>query len=206
MQVTIDVLGDVVISRRFVRVAGNAEDMSPAFDTIMDAFEDWTADQFATRGAAFGTRWDPLTDATIADKRRAGASEPEQPLVWTGALRASFQRGGKDHVRESSRDSAEWGTRNRDAMWHHGRHRSSSNPVPRRPIFELEEARRRWIMDVLHRRVFETGSLRGPSREDGMRSRAPSMSDVGGAESGFLNLFQVGGGIQRGASKQGGIP
>jgi hypothetical protein len=159
VKIEVDVLGDVVLSRRLLRVAENAADLSDAFDTILDTFEEWTGEQFDSRGGTFGTPWDPLADSTIESKTRAGYADPEQPLVATGALALSLQ-GGPGGVHEVGPEGATWGTRNPNAMWHHGRDRSGTNPVPRRPIFELDEIRRRWIMGVLHRSVFEAGALR----------------------------------------------
>jgi hypothetical protein len=155
VKVSVDVLGDVVLSRRFVRIAEQAADFGDAFDTIMDEFEVWWDAQFETRGAAMGTPWEPLAASTIASKQRAGYSEPASPLVATGALRSS---GGS--VRRSGPHEAEWGTDDPNAMWHHGRARSGSNPVPRRALFEPDELKRRWMMGVLHRHLFETGALR----------------------------------------------
>lgn len=151
MKLEVSVLGDTVISRRLIRWGDNAADLSDAFDTIMDEFEVWWDEQFQTRGATFGTGWDPLAASTVASKTRAGYADPEQPLVATGALRGS---GGS--IRRSGAEEAEWGTDDPNAMWHHGRHRSGSNRVPRRPLFEPDELKRRWMMDVLHRSVFET--------------------------------------------------
>lgn len=154
----VEAFGDVVISRRFLRVGDHASDFSPAFESILDQFEDWTGEQFSSRGAEFGTPWDELTDATIARKSELGAADPEQPLVLTGALALSLQ-GGPGGVNEVGPEEASWGTRNEDAMWHQGRRRSATNPVPRRPIFEPDEAKRRWITSVLHRGVFESGGF-----------------------------------------------
>lgn len=153
MRIRVDVLGDVVLNREFLRVGANASDLSGSFDVILDQFEEWTADQFESRGDEFGAPWEPLTVGTIAEKARAGAADPAQPLVRTGALALSFL-GGPGGVREVGPDEAEWGTRNPNAMWHHGRVRSADNPVPRRPLFELDEARRRWVFGVLQRGVF----------------------------------------------------
>lgn len=154
MKVRVDVLGDVVLSREFLRVGENARDLSEPFGEILDAFEDWTGEQFDSDGGFFGTPWEPLAESTIARKRREGAADPTQALVHTGALALSLQ-GGPRGVHEVGPSEAAWGTRDPNAMWHHGRARSADNPVPRRPIFELDEARRRWVMGVLQRGVFE---------------------------------------------------
>lgn len=153
LSISVDVLGDRVISRRFVRIGRNAADFTEAWDTILDAFEDWTGEQFASDGSFFGTPWEPLTEGTIAQKERERAADPAQALVRSGALALSFL-GGPGHVRHVDAGEAEWGSHNPDAMWHHGRQRSASNPVPRRPIFEPDEPRRRWVMNTLQRHVF----------------------------------------------------
>lgn len=156
MQTHVEVLGDAVISRRFMRVGDNAADLSDAYDVILDAFEDWTGEQFESEGVFFGTPWPELADSTVAQKAREGAAQPAQALVRTGALALSLQ-GGPGGIRDVGPSEAEWGTRNPNAMWHHGRTRSSSNPVPRRPLFELDEMRRRYVMSVLQRGVFGAG-------------------------------------------------
>ena len=153
LAVHMEVLGDVVLSRRFMRVAENASDLSGPFSTILDAWEDWTGEQFDSEGGTFGTPWEPLADSTIERKAAGGAANPAQILVDTGALALSLQ-GGPGGVRNVGPDEAEWGTRDPNAMWHHGRDRSSGNPVPRRPIFEPTEAHRRWSISVLQRGVF----------------------------------------------------
>lgn len=152
--VRVQVLGDTVISRRFLRVAANGQDFTDSWNTILDAFEDWTGEQFATQGDFFGTPWEPLKDDTIAEKERLGVPDPAMALVRGGALALSFQ-GGPGGVRDVSPDGADWGSRNEDAMWHHGRERSGTNPVSRRPIFEPDEAHRRWVMSVLQRDLFD---------------------------------------------------
>lgn len=156
--IELQVLGDVVLSRRFVRISVNSSDYSDPFGTILDAFEDWTGQQFESKGREFGTEWDELADSTVEEKARdPRVADPTQPLVRSGALALSFQ-GGPGHIRDISAEEAAWGSRNENVMWHHGRKRSSSNPVPRRPIFEPQEARRRWMMVVLQRHTFGTGS------------------------------------------------
>jgi hypothetical protein len=153
-----EVLGDVVLSRRLLRIADAPGDLSAPFAVIADEWEAWTGRQFESDGGEFGTPWEPLKASTIESKTRAGYAQPEQPLVATGALALSFQ-GGPGGVRNIFPDLLEWGSRNPDAMWHHGRERSASNPVPRRPIFEPDEAKRRWTIAVLHRAIFEAGGL-----------------------------------------------
>lgn len=158
-RITVDFTGERQVSRMLLAPAEASRDLRRSWDVILDQFEDWTGEQFDTRGATFDTPWEPLADSTIDQKARAGYADPEQPLVATGALFLSLQ-GGPGGYRHVDGNSAEWGTTNPNLGWHHGRVRSSSNPVPRRPVFELDEAKRRWVVDVLHRGVFrDAGGL-----------------------------------------------
>lgn len=162
-RITVDFTGERQVSRMLLGPAERSHDFRRSWDTILDQFEDWIGDQFDTRGDTFGTPWEPLADSTIAQKSRAGYSDPAQPLVATGALALSLQ-GGPGGFRHVDGESAEFGTHDPNLGWHHGRTRSATNPVPRRPVFELDEERRRWIIDVLARGVFRdpTGFVRDP--------------------------------------------
>lgn len=153
LHVTVDFAGERQVSRMLLAPVAGADNLERSWNLILDKFDDWIADQFDTRGDTFGTPWDPLADSTIEAKTQAGYSDPEQPLVATGALFLSLQ-GGPGGIRRVDGDSAELGTHNPDLGWHHGRARSGSNPVPRRPVFELDEARRRWVVEILRAGVF----------------------------------------------------
>lgn len=147
------VLGDEVLTRRLYKIGRNAIDLSDGFDRIFDAFEDWTGEQFATQGAYMGPPWAPLQPATIAEKAREGAANPAQALVRTGALALSLQ-GGPGGIRRVGPGEARWGSNDPKLGYHHGKMRSASNPVPRRPVFRMDEARQKWITQVLQRELF----------------------------------------------------
>lgn len=160
-RVTVEVLGDVPIARRLMRVGDNASDLSRSWNLILDDLERDTQKQFATDGRTFGTPWAPLAASTVESKRRKGVANPTKILVETGAMRASFS-GGPDHVRRVDGSSAEWGSSDPKVMFHHGRQRGGN--LPRRPIVELDEARRRAIMRVLQEGIFRDagGYVRSP--------------------------------------------
>jgi hypothetical protein len=152
-RITVTFSGERQVSRMLLAPAKASEDLRRPLNTVLDQFEEWIGDQFETEGRTFGTPWAPLRDATVEAKGKAGYSDPGQALVATGALLLSLQ-GGPGGFRDVDSDSAEFGSHEDTLAYHHGRQRSATNPVPRRPVFELDEAKRRWVMDVLHRGVF----------------------------------------------------
>jgi phage gpG-like protein len=151
VRVSIEVLGDKVVERELLRFGARATDLSPAFDTILDQFEEWETHQFETEGAFLGTPWEPLAPSTITRKTALG--QPLDILVATGELRASLTGRGRDAVRESRHDEATFGTRVPYAMYHHSREPRSR--LPRRPLIAVDEVRRRWIIRVLQRFIVE---------------------------------------------------
>jgi phage gpG-like protein len=147
MRVHVEVLGDVVLSRTFLRVGENATDLRPALAAIFRDWEDRVDKQFSSEGSAMGTPWEPLADSTLAQKAAGGY--PPDILIRTGALRASF-KGGSDHVSDIRRDGGEWGTTDPKALFHqHGTSR-----MPARPVFKLDEPARREAMRTLQRHIF----------------------------------------------------
>lgn len=144
-----------------MRVGRNAMDLSRSWDLILDDLERDVAKQFATDGRVFGTPWQPLAASTVASKRRKGVADPTKILVETGAMRASFA-GGPDHVRRVNGSSAQWGSTDPKVGFHHGRRRGGD--LPRRPIVELDEGRRRAIVRVLQEGLFRDtgGYVRSP--------------------------------------------
>jgi hypothetical protein len=141
---SMDLFGDTVISRKLMRVGANSEDYSPAFREIADVWENWTGEQFHTRGSFMGTPWAPLRPATIAHKRRVGAADPTQPLVTTGWLADSLFGSGADGIRDFGPHEMAWGTQVPYGRWQHRT----------RPIFRLDEMRRRATMRMLHEHTF----------------------------------------------------
>lgn len=168
-RVTVTFDGERQVSRMLLAPADASRNLGRSWDTILDQFEDWIGEQFESDGRTFGTPWQPLKPATVAAKRKAGYSDPGQALVATGALALSLQ-GGPGGFRRVDGDSAEFGSHERTLPFHQGRHRSATNPVPRRPVFELDEAKRRWVLDVLRRGVFRDGG--GYVRDRGGRFAA----------------------------------
>ncbi len=147
MRPSVVVLGDDVIAEGFDIVARNVSDLDGAWDAIGDTLTDMIAEQFDSQGAEFGTPWEALKDDTIAAKERAGYSQPTKALVASGAMAGSAEVHATDGGLELTMDPK--------VFYHHGEKRSASNPVPRRPVFEITSAVEAYVMTVLQREVFE---------------------------------------------------
>lgn len=93
-----------------------------------------TRRQFSTRGAHFGTPWQPLKPEYLAWKLSRGY--PRQILVMTGEMRGTVTGRPLD-VEEYLGQKAIFGTSNQLAIWHHGGTRRNGKRVnPPRPILK----------------------------------------------------------------------
>jgi phage gpG-like protein len=150
LDVSVQVFGEDVVRRRFLRFADRAEDASEAFRAIVGILERATAANFATRGVAGGSRWRDLKPATRARKRR----EHLDPRILraTGRLYASFFA-GPDHIEEISGDTLRWGSR-----VGYGKYHQSTRPrrvIPYRPPVRLAEGDKRDVVRELQRAIVE---------------------------------------------------
>lgn len=161
----VDVLGRPQVQRMLMRPADNSRDFSRSWAVILDEFERLVGEQFDTEGSTFGTPWEGLADSTVAKR---GSAHPI--LDVDGGLRASFTRGGEGHVRRVTGSSAEWGSdlETPTGGWTLGRIHQEGAPmagIPARPIFKLDEQRKRRVVGVLMDGLFRDshGFVRAPS-------------------------------------------
>jgi len=146
---TLEVFGEVQLSRELLRVGANAANMRPAFDEIHEDLLDAEQQQFSSQGARFSGGWRPLAASTVAAKARAG--QDPRILHRTLRLRNSLtQAGHPDHVYDVGADEMFTGSRVSYGVYHqHG----DEPRMPRRRPFELDAATRRDIMKVLQRHL-----------------------------------------------------
>jgi phage gpG-like protein len=79
--VDIEVFGEKHVSREIIRTGIRARQMNPVFVAIFRRMEEIHAEQFMSRGERGGTPWEALKPATILEKARLGASQPDWPEV-----------------------------------------------------------------------------------------------------------------------------
>lgn len=65
-----------------------AEDLSPAWDALLDWFADENVKQWLSQGARWREPWPPLAASTLREKARLGY--PADPLIRTGRLARSL--------------------------------------------------------------------------------------------------------------------
>jgi phage gpG-like protein len=143
MRIDISILGDDRISRDFLRVGSNAEDLSSGFRAALDLLEERAEAQFASKGGQTGG-WAPLAESTLRSKRGTDI------LVETGALRGSLVGRGQGAIRDVRPDGADFGTDIPYAMFHH----RGTSRMPKRPLIGMDEVTKRAIMRELQRALF----------------------------------------------------
>ena len=135
-------------------LAGRAQralDIRPALEVIADLLQAQTVENIRTRGGSLAERWLPLADSTVlARKNRWGYYRREQgtgvnsrtPLVWSGGMAKSFQKGEQHHVRTISVQSMEWGSVHPVIGFHNSR--QPRKKIPFRPMLGFrDEAQKR---------------------------------------------------------------
>lgn len=156
--------------REFRAMADRAEDARPAFEIISDLLQAHTAETVRTRGGRIGERWKPLTGRTVEARRRrwgyyrrtptTGVGPKSPPLVWTGGMVGSFQKGRKHHVRSIRRGGMEWGSKHPILPFH-----QSERPrkvIPHRPILGFRTPGQRTVIVAEPLRMWLAGL--GPAR------------------------------------------
>lgn len=127
-------------------------DWTPAFRQITAELNAAVKEQFDTQGQG---NWAQLAPSTIKAKGN------DRILFETGAMYASFQSGGSNHVEEISRDRLMWGSTDPKALFHQTgtgsgfqmRVKGPGRGMPMRKIMELTEGRKRAIRSVLVRHL-----------------------------------------------------
>lgn len=168
MQIDVAVFGEKIISRRFVRFADNASDLTNIMRQVAGVLSAATAENFRTRGVSGGSRWRDLKPETIARKRAKGL-DPRilfaterlyHSLVGASSVSGArstrtgrFAPGGKDHIEEAGPDSLKWGSTVPYGVYH-----QSSAPrrvIPYRPPVRLNERVKREIAKTIQRGLVE---------------------------------------------------
>jgi phage gpG-like protein len=138
---TIESLGDVVVDRELLRLAGRAGDLTFPMGRILDSLHRTTADQFASEGARGSGGWEPLAASTLDAKARSGIDP--RILHATGALERSLT--GSGGIADAHPDGFDFGTRVPYAQFHQ---QGTSRMPARKPVQPTGADRRDWIKEV----------------------------------------------------------
>jgi hypothetical protein len=80
LRVTLTIEGDIVIDRLLEGIEARAQDMTPAWPAVVQAFRRIVRAAFDTEGASTGSAWPQLAESTQADRLRK-LYQPEHPIL-----------------------------------------------------------------------------------------------------------------------------
>jgi phage gpG-like protein len=157
MRLTIDLAGDVQVSRELLRFAGRMEDATPAFRQIASELRGDERRQFDELGGFASGGWRPLAPSTVASKLRSTdptvSGNAERPLHATERLMRSLtDEHDQDHIEQVEPDQLTFGTSVPYASFH-----QLGEGVPQRRPLEVREQDRRGMVRTLQR--FMVGTL-----------------------------------------------
>lgn len=149
MQLTVNVLGEDIISRDLSRISDNMGDLRPAFLQMFTLLEESEKRQFDSQGSYGSGGWAPLSPVTL--QRKAALGLPSDILVATGAMRDSLIDGGSaGAVRHMTQTRAVFGTADPKAIFH----QMGTERMPRRRPVQPPEQDRRNLVKVFQRQFF----------------------------------------------------
>lgn len=91
MRLEVQAVGERVVSRELLRMAGRADDVHPAMEDIRDSLYQFYVRQFDSQGGEGGARWEAIQQRTIDRK----VSRGKDPRVLHESLRLRKSLTGK---------------------------------------------------------------------------------------------------------------
>jgi len=125
-EIHIDLRGWTKLESEIDGMAKRVADLSPALDPAASGLDSVLLDSFRTSSSPFGAPWEPLSDTTVA-RRRRGSSKP---LVDTGQLRSAT------HARREGKRSIVFGTSGAPATYA-PTHQFGRGKIPARPFLPI---------------------------------------------------------------------
>jgi phage gpG-like protein len=148
-RVTLEVFGDKVLSREFLRTGDNADDLTPAWRRVIPYLHSTVADQFASEGGEMSGGWAPLAPSTLA--RKTGPSI----LVESGALEESLTGMAPGAIRDVSKDELAFGS----SVPYGIHHQRGTSRMPARKVLQFGGRSRhgREVMRIIQAHIFGSG-------------------------------------------------
>ena len=153
MDLRIDSLGEEIVSRSLLRLAGRAGDLEPAMESIVRQIRDGEERQFDTQGGYGSGGWPALAESTKAFKARNNLDP--RILHATGELRRSLTSDSAGGFAVTRSDGLDFGTTVPYAKFHQA---GGPNLPQRRPAQFPEQDRRQWVKTIQDH-VLGTGTL-----------------------------------------------
>jgi len=148
VEINIEVFGEMIISRRLMRLGERAVDAAPAFEEIATLFYDSGKLQFSSQGAWASNGWAPDKQATVTAKIAQGFSA--LTLQKTGAMMQSLTSSEATYSRKKiGPDFVEL-----ESTVPYGKfHQFGTSKMPMRKPVELNEATKNTMVKLLQRWV-----------------------------------------------------
>lgn len=147
MRVSIDKSAMRSTKFRIKAVNTRANNLMPVWPKVGSYLSRSNRKQFTSRGLYYGTPWKPLQPEYALWKLHHGYGR--RPLVLSGAMKTSLTSRPMS-VERYHRQSAEYGTNNRLAVFHqYGTRRHGKRAIPARPMMKVTPLVRRDIRDII---------------------------------------------------------
>jgi len=144
MDLIIDSLGEELVARRLLGVAGRVVDMRAPMRELLDRLRQVERRQFDSQGAYGSGGWQALAPSTVAKKGN------DRILVDSGALYAAMTGETGDSISVALPDGLDFGTTLPYAVYH-----QQGRGVPQRRVAQLPDVVRRDMVRILQRSVME---------------------------------------------------
>lgn len=142
---TLDIMGDIQLSRGLSRFADNVKDLSKPFREIVKQFHEIESQQFASEGGRGSGGWAPLAPITREQKAREGF--PSRILVRTRLLLESLTGKNPWSIMDVKPLELRVGTK-----LEYGRyHQEGTRHMPKRPVIDLTERDKMSFMKTIQR-------------------------------------------------------
>jgi len=150
LELTFEIEGETELARKLVGVSEDLKNWYPEFRKTGELLLKTFRDNFDTQGKELGVMWQPLSESTIAEKKRLGY--PLTPLIRSGLMRRSFQSdpGNKQVIVFNPMDYFQY-HQSRQARTH----------IPRRIMMKIDEKRKQLIVKIFQKSIEDTLQKRG---------------------------------------------
>lgn len=145
MRLVIDSLGEELVARELIGIAGRASDITGAGPALVDELRAAERRQFESEGRAGSGGWAPLAESTIAAKGH------DRILRDTDALFEALTGDSGDSVVVTDADGVDFGA----TLDYAGLHQTGTTRMPRRRPAQLADRDRQNLVRILQRFVVE---------------------------------------------------
>lgn len=147
MRITATVENEIGLDRSFSRFTSQLTDLRQIWPAVIIELRAIVREQYAGQGVGPSGRWQPLSPAYAKWKAK---HFPGLPILQrTGLTLLSLTGNTSDTVIQQTETTLVFGTRRRGQVFH----QRGSGRLPRRKVFDLNEAQKTRIMKAIQKRL-----------------------------------------------------